>query len=125
MLVHPFVGKCWTCGVTCSLHECLNSTLDVVVPAIRSNLSYINDCLLSIGFTEELSNLDIKLEYMLCFYSFDSTNYVVHDPPMSRLVPDCKMSLDTDAVFAAHSQLVLKALGDSWAMPLKQWLSWL
>ena len=124
MLVHPSVGECCTCAVTCSLHECLNSTLDVVVPDIRLNLSYISDCI-SIGCTKEMSNLDIKLESMLCFYGFDPTKYVVHAPPMFRLILDCKMSLDTDAIFTANSQLVFKALGVSWAMPLKQWLSWL
>ena len=124
MLVHPSVGECCTCAVTCSLHECLNSTLDVVVPDIKLNLSYISDCI-SIGCTKEMSNLDIKLESMLCFYGFDPTKYVVHAPPMFRLILDCKMSLDTDAIFTANSQLVFKALVVSWAMPLKQWLSWL
>ena len=44
---------------------------------------------------------------------------------MSRLIPDCNMSLDVDAIVSAHSQLVSKALGIAWVMPLKQWLSWL
>ena len=43
---------------------------------------------------------------------------------MCRLIPDYNMSLDVDAIVSAHSQLVSKALGISWAMPLKQWLSW-
>ena len=44
---------------------------------------------------------------------------------MSRLIPDFNLSLDVDTIVSANSQLVSKALGISWAMPLKQWLSWL
>ena len=72
-----------------------------------------------------MSNLDIKSESVLSFYGFDPTKYVVYDPPMFRLIPDCNMSLDVDAIVSAHSQLVFKALSISWVMPLKQWLSWL
>ena len=89
-------------------------------------MSLINDCLLSVSFTGEMSNLDIKSESMLSnFCGFDRTKYFVYGPPMFRLFPDCNMSLDVDAIVSAHSQLVSKALGISWVMPLKQWLSWL
>ena len=107
------------------LHEFTNSALDVVIQYVGLNLSYIYDCLLSIGSTDETPNLDIKSESVLSFYGFDPTKCFVYDPPMSRLFPDCNMSLDVDAIVSAHSQLVSKALGISWAMPLKQWLSWL
>ena len=93
-------------------------------PLMNNNLSYVNDCLLSVISTEEMSNLVIKSESMLSFYGFDPTKCFVYDPPMSRLISDCNMSLDTDAVLTAHSQLVSKILGVSWVMPLKQWLSW-
>ena len=107
------------------LHEFTNSALDVVIQYVGLNLSYIYDCLLSIGSTDETPNLDIKSESVLSFYGFDPTKCFVYDPPMSRLFPDCNMSLDVDAIVSAHSQLVSKALGISWVMPLKQWLSWL
>ena len=87
-----------------------------------NNLSYVNDCLLSVISTEEMSNLVIKSESMLSFCGFDPTKYFVYDPPLFRLIPDCNMSLDVDAIVSAHSQL---GLGISWVMPLKQWLSWL
>ena len=35
------------------------------------------------------------------------------------------MSLDADAIVSAHSHLVSNALGISWVVPFKQWLSWL
>ena len=108
------------------LHECTNSVLDVVIHNISLHLSLINDCLLSVSFTEEMSNLVIKSESMLSnFCGFDPTKYFVYDPPMFRLIPDCNMSLYIDAIVSAHSQLVSKALGISWVIPLKQWLSWL
>ena len=59
------------------------------------------------------------------FCGFDPTKYLVYDSPMFRLIPDCNMSLDTDAIPTAHSQLVSKILGVLWVMPLKEWLSWL
>ena len=93
---------------------------------MNNNLSYVNDCPLSVMFTDEMSNLVIKSEPMLSnFCGFDPTKCFVYDPPMSRLISDFNMSLDVDAIVSAHSQLVSKALGISWAMPLKQWLSWL
>ena len=121
MLVHPFGGVCnCTCRAISLLHECTHSALDVGL-----NLSYIYDCLLSMISTDKMSNLDIKSESVLSFYGFDPTKYFVYDPPMFRLIPDCNMFLDVDAIVSAHSQLVFKALGISWVMPLKQWLSWL
>ena len=126
MLVHPFGGVCnCTCPAISLLHEYTHSALDVVIQDVRCHLSLINDCLLSVGFTDETSNLDIKSESVLSFYGFDPTKCFVYDPPMSRLISDFNMSLDVDAIVSAHSQLVSKALGISWAMPLKQWLSWL
>ena len=124
MLVHPFDVLCCACASISLLHECTNSVLDVVIHNISLHLSLINDCLLSVGFTDETSNLDIKSESVLSFYGFDPTKCFVYDPPMSRLISDCNMSLDTDAILTAHSQLVSKILGVSWVMPLKQWLSW-
>ena len=91
-------------------------------PLMNNNLSYVNDCLLSVISTEEMSNMVIKSESMLSFCGFDPTKYFVYDPPMFRLIPDRNMSLDVDAIVSAHSQL---DLGISWVMPLKQWLSWL
>ena len=114
-----------TCPAISLLHECTHSALDVVIQDVRLHLSLINDCLLSVGFTDETSNLDIESESVLSFYGFDPTKCFVYDPPMSRLIPDFNLSLDVDAIVSAHSQLVSKALGISWAMPLKQWLSWL
>ena len=126
MSVHPFGGVCnCTCPAISLLHECTHSALDVVIHNISLLLSLINDCLLSISFTGEMSNLDIESESVLSFYGFDHTKCFVYDPPMSRLIPDFNLSLDVDAIVSAHSQLVSKALGISWAMPLKQWLSWL
>ena len=125
MLVHSFDVLCCACASISLLHECTNSVLDVVIHNISLHLSLINDCLLSVGFTDETSNLDIKSESVLSFYGFDPTKCFVYDPPMSRLIPDFNLSLDVDAIVSAHSQLVSKALGISWAMPLKQWLSWL
>ena len=112
-----------------SFDDCLfhmqDSTLDAVFHDVSLYLSLINDCLLSVGFTDETSNLDIKSESVLSFYGFDPTKCFVYDPPMSRLISDFNMSLDVDVIVSAHSHLVSKALGISWAMPLKQWLSWL
>ena len=93
-------------------------------PLMNNNLSYVNDCLLSVISTEEMSNLVIKSESKMSFYGFDPTKCFVYDPPMSRLIPDFNMSLDVDVIVSAHSQLVSKALGISWVMPLKQRLSW-
>ena len=125
LLVHPLSCVFCTCASTCVLHEQSNSILDVVIHNISLHLSMINDCLLSVSFTGEMSNLDIESESVLSFYGFDPTKCFVYDPPMSRLISDFNMSLDVDAIVSAHSQFVSKALGISWAMPLKQWLSWL
>ena len=124
MLVHPFDVLCCACASISLLHECTNSVLDVVIHNISLHLSLINDCLLSVSFTEEMSNLVIKSESVLSFYGVDPTKCFVYDPPMSRLIPDCNMSLDIDAILTANSQLISKILGVSWVMPLKQWLSW-
>ena len=125
MLVHPFDVLCCACASISLLHECTNSVLDVVIHNISLHLSLINDCLLSVGFTDETSNLDIKSESVLSnFCGFDPTKYFVYDPPMFRLIPDYNMSLDSDSIVDALSQLVSKSLGVSWVMPLKQWLSW-
>ena len=94
-------------------------------PLMNNNLPHVNDCLLFIRCTEEMSNLVIKSESMLSFCGFDPTKYFVYDPPMFRLIPDCNMSLDVDSIVDALSQLVSKAPGVLWVMPLKQWLSWL
>ena len=125
MLVHPFDVLCCACASISLLHECTNSVLDVVIHNISWHLSLINDCLLSVGFTDETSNLDIKSESVLSFCDFDPRKCLLYDPPMFRLIPDFNLSLDVDAIVSAHSQLVSKALGISWAMPSKQWLSWL
>ena len=86
-------------------------------------LPYVNDCLLFMKSTEEMSNLVIKSEFIYCLI------FVILIPEnvccMIRLIPDCNMSLDADTIFTAHAQLVSKALGVSWVMPLKQRLSWL
>ena len=125
MLVHPFGVLCCACASISLLHESTNSVLDVVIHNIGLHLSLINDCLLSVGFTDEMSNLDIKSESVLSFYGFDPTKCFVYDQPMSRLIPDSNMSLDVDNIFAVHaSQLVSEALGVAWVMPIKQWLSW-
>ena len=109
----------------CVFHS-LDSTLDVMFPDVSLYLLHVNDGLLFIRCTDETSNLDIKSESVLSnFCSFDPTKYFVYDPPIFRLILDCNMSLDVDAIVSALSQLVSKALGISWAMPLKQWLSWL
>ena len=108
----------------CVFHS-LDSTLDVMFPDVSLYLPHVNDGLLFIRCTDKTSNLDIKSESVLSFYGFDPTKCFVYDPPMSRLIPDFNLSLDVDAIVSAHSQLVSKALGISWAMNLKQWLSWL
>ena len=109
----------------CVFHS-LDSTPDVMFPDVSLYLPYVNDCLLFIRCTEEMSNLVIKSESILSnFCDFDPRKCLLYDPSMFRLIPDYNMSLDTDAIVSAHSQLVSKALGISWAMPLKQWLSWL
>ena len=127
MLVRSFCGVCWTYACTSLLFDCSKSTLHVVQNHdVSLNLPYINDCLLSIDSTEEMSNLVIQSESMLSnSCDFDPRKCLLYDPPMFRLIPDYNMSLDTDAIVSAHSQLVSKALGISWVMPLKQWLSWL
>ena len=107
------------------LFHMLDSTLNAVFHDASLYLSYTNDCPLSLISTDEMSNLDIKSESVLSFYGFDPTKCFVYDPPMSRLIPDFNLSLGVDAIVSAHSQLVSKALGISWAVPLKQWLSWL
>ena len=112
MLVHPFGGVCnCTCPAISLLHECTHSALDVVIQDVGLHLSLINDCLLSVGFTDETSNLDIKSESVLSFCDFDPRKCLLYDPPMFRLIPDCNLSLDVDAIVSAHSQLVSKALG--------------
>ena len=109
----------------CVFHS-LDSTPDVMFPDVSLYLPYVNDCLLFIRCTEEMSNLVIKSESILSnFCDFDPRKCLLYDPSMFRLIPDYNMSLDVDAIVSAHSQLVSKALGISWVMPLKQWLSWL
>ena len=125
-----FLSDCSNKSQEYSFDDCvfhgLDSTLDVMFPDVSLYLPYVNDCLLFIRCTGEMSNLVIKSESMLFnFCGFDPTKYFVYDPPMFGLIPDCNMSLDVDAIVFAHSQLVSKALGISWVMPLKQWLSWL
>ena len=125
MLVHPFDILCCACASISLLHECTNSILDIIIHDASLNLSYTNDCPLSVISTDETSNLVIKPESMLSnFCGFDPTKCFVYDLPMSRLIPDFNLSLDVDAIVSSHSQLVSKTLGISWAMPLKQWLSW-
>ena len=124
MLVHTFDVLCCACASISLLHECTNSVLDVVIHNISLYLSYTNDCPLSVISTDETSNLVIKPKSILSnFCGFDPTKYFVYDPPMFRLIPDCNMFLDVDAIVSAHSQLVSKALGISWVIPLKQRLS--
>ena len=127
MLVRSFCGVCCTYACTSLLFDCSKSTLHVVQNHdVHLNLSYINDCLLSIDSTEEMSNLVIQSESMLSnSCDFDPRKCLLYDPSMFRLISDFTMSLDVDAIVSAHSQFVSKALGISWAMPLKQWLSWL
>ena len=125
MLVHPFDILCCACASISLLHEYTNSILDIIIHDASLNLSYTNDCPLSVISTDETSNLVIKPESMLSnFCGFDPTKCFVYDLPMSRLIPDFNLSLDVDAIVSSHSQLVSKTLGISWAMPLKQWLSW-
>ena len=120
MLVRSFCGECCTYACTSSLLDCCKSTLhDVQNHDVSLNLSYSNDCLLSVISTEKM---------LFCLSNscvFDPTIYVVCDLPMFRLIPDCNMSLDIGAIIANHSQLVPKVLGASWVMFLKQSLSWL
>ena len=126
MLVHSFDVLCCACASISLLHECTNSVLDVVIHNISLHLSLINDCLLSIDSTEEMSNLVIQSESMLSnSCDFDPRKCLLYDPSMFRLIPDYNMSLDFESIVDSLSQLVSKALGISWAMPLKQWLSWL
>ena len=125
MSVHPFDILCCACASISLLHECTNSILDIMIHDASLNLSYVNDCLLSVISTEEMSNLVIKSESVLSnVCDFDPRKCLLYDPPMFRLIPDCNLSLDADAILTAHSQLVSKILGVSWVMPLKQWLSW-
>ena len=126
MLVHSFDVLCCACASISLLHECTNSVLDVVIHNISLHLSLINDCLLSIDSTEEMSNLVIQSESMLSnSCDFDPRKCLLYDPSMFRLIPDYNMSLDFESIVDSLSQLVSKALGISWALPLKQWLSWL
>ena len=127
MLVRSFCGVCCTYACTSLLFDCSKSTLHVVQNHdVSLNLSYINDCLLSIDSTEEMSNLVIQSESMLSnSCDFDPRKCLLYDPSMFRLIPDYNMSLDFESIVDSLSQLVSKALGISWAMPLKQWLSWL
>ena len=120
ILVHPLSCVFCTCASTCVLHEPSNSILDIMIHDVSFNLSYTNDCPLSVISTDETSKLVIKLESVLSnFCSFDPTKYFVYDQPMSRLIPDFDMSLDVDNIFATHaSQLVSKALGVAWVMAL-------
>ena len=73
MLVHPFDLLCCACASISLLHEGTNSVLDVVINNISLHLSLINDCPLSVMFTDEMSNLVIKSESML-------SNFVVLIP---------------------------------------------
>ena len=83
MLVHPFDVLCCACGSISLLHECTNSILDIMIHDASLNLSYTNDCPLSVISTDETSNLVIKPESMLYnFCGFDPTKYVVYDPPI-------------------------------------------
>ena len=127
MLVRSFCGVCCTYACTSLLFDCSKSTLHVVQNHdVSMNLSYINDCLLSIDSTEEMSILVIQSESMLSnSCDFDPRKCLLYDPSMFRLIPDYNMSLDFESIVDSLSQLVSKALGISWAMPLKQWLSWL
>ena len=126
ILVHPLSCVFCTCASTCVLHESSNSILDIVIHNISFHLPYVNDCLLFIRCTEEMSNLVIKSESILSnFCDFDLRKCLLYDPSMFRLIPDYNMSLDSDSIVDALSQLVSKALGVSWVMPLKQWLFWL
>ena len=78
MLVHPFDVLCCACASISLLHECTNSVLDVVIHNITLHLSLINECLLSVSFTGEMSNLVIQSESMLSnFCGFDPTKYFV------------------------------------------------
>ena len=121
MLVHSFDVLCCACASISLLHECTNSVLDVVIHNISLHLSLINDCLLSIDSTEEMSNLVIQSESMLSnSCDFDPRKCLLYDPSMFRLIPDYNMSLDFESIVDSLSQLVSKALGISWAMPLKQ-----
>ena len=105
------------------LLECSHNDGVIYSPLMNNNLSYVNDCLLSVISTEEMSDLVIKSGSMFC--DFDPRKCLLYDPPMFRLIPDYNMSLDSDSIVTAHSQLVSKILGVLWVMPLKQWLSWL
>ena len=127
MSVRPFGGVCnCTCPAISLLHECTHSALDVVIQDVGLNLSYIYDCLLSMISTDKMSNLVIQSESMLSnSCDFDPRKCLLYDPSMFRLIPDYNMSLDFESIVDSLSQLVSKALGISWAMPLKQWLSWL
>ena len=92
----------------CVFHS-LDSTLDVMIPDVSLYLPYVNDCLLFIRYTGEMSNLVIKSESMLSnFCGFDPTKYFVYDPPMFGLIPDCNMSLDVDAIVLPILSLSLR-----------------
>ena len=66
MLVRSFCGVCCTYACTSLLFDCSKSTLHVVQNHdVSLNLSYINDCLLSMISTDKMSNLDIKSESVL------------------------------------------------------------
>ena len=67
------------------LHEFTNSALDVVIQYVGLNLSYIYDCLLSIGSTDETPNLDIKSESVLSFHVLIKLNVLC----MIHLCLDC------------------------------------
>ena len=125
-----FVSDCSCRSQKYSFDDCvshtLDSTLDVMFPDVSLCLPYVDDYLLFIRCTEDMSNLVIKSESVLSnVCDFDPRKCLLNDPPMFRLIPGCNLSLDVDAIVSAHSQLVSKALGISWVMPLKQWLSWL
>ena len=70
MLVHPFDILCCACASISLLHECTNSILDIMIHDASLNLSYTNDCPLSVMFTDEMSKLDIKSESVLSFLWF-------------------------------------------------------
>ena len=122
-----FLSDCSNSSQEYSFDDCLFHMLDSTLDAMFHDASLyfycVNDCLLSIGSTEEMSNLVIKSGSMFC--DFDPRKCLLYDPPMFRLIPDYNMSLDSDSIVTAHSQLVSKILGVLCVMPLKQWLSWL
>ena len=59
--------------------------MDAMFHDVSLYFSYINDCLLSIVSSEEMSNLVIKSEPMLSiFCDFDKSNCLLYEPSMFR-----------------------------------------